>query len=351
MAVKQEVFGALKDSTIRCFTISNKAGVTVTITNYGAIITSLKVPDRDGTKADVVLGYDTLEDYVEDTIYIGSLVGRYANRIKDGVFHIAKAAYQLTCNRPGLHLHGGNEGFNKKIWDPDIIQDERGPGLLLSLTSQDGDEGYPGTLLVRVCYILTEDSELIIEYEASTDKPTVVNMTQHSYFNLAGQGDITGHLIQINGSEFTPVGPDLIPTGELVEVEGSPFDFRKLRRISEAIAEEDDRKRAGVGFDHNYVLDTRGDINKVAAFLYHEESGRTMAVHTTKPGMQFYSGNYLDGRRKGRGGTGFFKHAALCLETQYFPDSPNHPLFPSSLLEPGNLYRHTTIYRFGLQGR
>jgi aldose 1-epimerase len=331
--------------------MSNSAGVKVSVTNYGGIITSLKVPDRGGQIADVVLGYDTLQEYTEDDIYIGSVVGRYANRIKGGLLKLEQSTYRLNCNRPGIHLHGGNEGFNKKIWEPEIVQEEHGPELHLLLTSPDGEEGYPGSLRTRVSYVLSEDSSLIIGYEAETDKPTVVNLTQHSYFNLAGQGDITGHLIQINGSEFTPVFPDLIPTGELVEVEGSPFDLRTLRRISEAIAEEDDRKKAGEGFDHNYVLDTRGDIKKVAAYLYHEESGRIMAVYTTKPGMQFYTGNYLDGRRKGRGGAGFFKHAALCLETQYFPDSPNQPLFPSPLLVPGDIYRHTTIYRFGLQRR
>lgn len=351
MAIVRDDFGTHKGRTIDLYTMANSTGVKVSVTNYGGIITSLKVPDRDGQIADVVLGYDTLQEYTEDVIYIGSVVGRYANRIKGGLLKLGQSTYQLDCNRPGIHLHGGNQGFNKKIWEPQIVQNQRGLELRLFLNSPDGDEGYPGNLRTRVSYVLTEDSSLIIDYGAETDKPTVVNLTQHSYFNLAGQGDITGHFIQINGSEFTPVGPDLIPTGELVEVEGSPFDFRTLRRISEAIAEEDNRKKAGDGFDHNYVLDTRGDVNKVAAYLYHEESGRTMAVYTTKPGMQFYSGNYLDGRRRGRGGAGFFKHAALCLETQYFPDSPNHPLFPSPLLLPGDVYRHRTIYRFGLQGR
>ncbi len=349
MGLVQEEFGTFEGSTLHLFTLSNGAGMQVRVSNYGGIITSLKVPDREGHSADVVLGYDTLREYIEDTIYIGSLVGRYANRIKDGQLKVGKSSYQLSCNRPGIHLHGGMEGFNKKIWAAQILEDSRGPGVRFLLESPDGDEGYPGNLQVRVSYIVSEDGSLIIDYEAETDKPTVVNLTQHSYFNLAGQGDITDHLIQINAAEFTPVGPDLIPTGELTEVEGSPFDFRSPRRISEAIAEEGTRKKAGEGFDHNYVLDTRGDIDKVAALLCHEGSGRTMEVYTTKPGMQFYSGNYLDGRRIGRGGTGFFKHAALCLETQFYPDSPNQPLFPSAQLEPGDLYRHTTIYRFGLQ--
>ena len=351
MAMVKEEFGMSKGRTIDLYTMSNSAGVKVSVTNYGGIITSLKVPDRDGQIEDVVLGYDTLKEYIDDAIYIGSVVGRYANRIKGGVLKLEQSAYQLNCNRPGIHLHGGNQGFNKKTWEPQLVREGRDPELRLFLDSPDGDQGYPGNLRTRVSYILTEDSSLIIDYQAETDRPTVVNLTQHSYFNLAAQGDITNHLIQINASEYTPVGPDLIPTGELAEVEGSPFDFRTLRRISDAIAEEDTRKKAGVGFDHNYVLNTRGDIKKVAAYLYHEESGRIMAVHTTKPGMQFYSGNYLDGRWRGRGGVGFFKHAALCLETQFYPDSPNQPLFPSPLLLPGDVYHHTTIYRFGIQGR
>ncbi len=350
MAVVQDVFGTCKERTIHRYTMSNEVGVTATVTNYGAIITSLKVPDRHGRETDVMLGYDRLEDYIQDSIYIGSVVGRYANRIKGGLLKIGKSAYQLSCNRPGIHLHGGHAGFNKKIWEAEIIDDDRGPGLRLFLTSPDGDEGYPGTLRVRVSYILTANSELIIDYAAETDKPTVVNLTQHSYFNLAGKGDITGHVLQINASEYTPVGPDLIPTGELAAVDGSPFDFRAPRRIDLAMSEEGTRKKEGEGFDHNYVLDTRGAAGKIAASVYHEESGRVMDVYTTKPGLQLYTGNYLDGRWKGRDGVGFFKHAALCLETQYYPDSPNQPLFPSPVLVPGELYHHTTIYRFGLQG-
>lgn len=348
MDIVRDIFGTCNESTIHRYTISNDSGVSVAILNYGAIISSMKVPDRRGDLADVVLGYDTLNEYIEDDAYIGSLVGRYANRINGGLFHLQQIPYQLSCNRPGLHLHGGNEGFNKKIWGVEVVREERGLGLKLSLLSPDGDEGYPGNLRVGVSYVLTDDNELIIDYEADTDKPTVVNMTQHSYFNLAGQGDISGHYIELNASEYTPVGPDLIPTGEQAMVEGSPFDFRTKRRIGLAMAEGDTQKRAGEGFDHNYVLDTHGDVGKIAASLYHQESGRTMNVYTTKPGIQFYSGNFLTERLKGRRGVPFFKHAALCLETQYYPDSPNQPMFPSPLLVPVDTYRHTTIYRFGL---
>lgn len=349
MDIVREVFGTWKNSTIHRYTITNDSGLTVTILNFGAIISSLKVPDRRGETADIVLGYDTLQEYIEDGVYIGSLVGRYANRINGGRLQLEETPYQLSCNRPGLHLHGGREGFNKKIWKAEPIQDERGLGLKLSLISPDGDEGYPGNLQVGVSYLLTDDNQLIIDYEAETDRPTVVNLTQHSYFNLAGQGDICDHHIEINGSVYTPVGPDLIPTGELATVEGSPFDFRTKRRIGLAMAEGDAQKTAGEGFDHNYVLDTHGDIDKVAASLSHLESGRTMEVRTTKPGMQFYTGNFLTERLTGRGGGPFFKHAALCLETQYYPDSPNQPTFPSPLLAPGDLYQHSTTYRFGLQ--
>ncbi len=306
MDIVREVFGTWKKSTIHRYTISNDSGMTVTILNFGALISSLKVPDRRGEPADVVLGYDTLPEYIEDGVYIGSLVGRYANRINGGLIHLEETPYQLSCNRPGLHLHGGKEGFNKKIWEAETIQQERGLGLKLSLISPDGDEGYPGNLQVGVSYMLTDDNELIIDYEAETDRTTVVNLTQHSYFNLAGQGDISGHYIEISGSEYTPVGPDLIPTGELAAVEGSLFDFRTKRRIGLAMAEGDTQKTAGEGFDHNYVLDTRGDIDRVAASLYHPESGRTMEVCTTKPGMQFYTGNFLTERLKGRGGVPFF---------------------------------------------
>ena len=350
MDILTEEFGTFKETGVYRYTISNQRGMEVSILNFGAIISSLMVPDRKGEVADVVLGYDTLDEYVEDSVYMGSLVGRYANRIKAGALPIGESTYQLACNRPGIHLHGGNEGFNKRVWRADTIREEGRLGLQLSLVSPDGDEGYPGNLEVLVSYFLTDDNELIIDYEAETDKATVVNLTQHSYFNLAGQGDITGHYIKINSSQYTPVGTDLIPTGELAPVEGSPFDFRQIRRIGLAISEGDGQKKTGEGFDHNYVLDTHGDVGKIAALILHQESGRTMEVCTTKPGMQFYTGNFLDGTLKGRGGAPFNKHSALCLETQYFPDSPNQPRFPSTLLGPGETYRHTTIYRFGLEG-
>lgn len=346
MKISKEFFGNCQDRAIDLYTVANGAGTTVSITNYGAIITSLTVPDRWGKPEDIVLGFATLDEYIENPNYIGSLVGRYANRIKGGIFQLDGVTYQLTCNRPGLSLHGGEEGFNKKIWEASTIEDERGSGVELRLTSPDGEEGFPGALQVRVCYLLSEDSELIMEYQAETDQPTIVNLTQHSYFNLAAQGEITDHHLQINGSRITPVGSDLIPTGEQAPVETTPFDFRNSRLIGQAMREDDPRKPAGEGFDHNYVLDPQGDLSNAAAILSHQPTGRVMEVYTTKPGMQLYTGNYLTGQMKGRGQRPFIKHGALCLETQYYPDSPNQPTFPSPVLQPGETYRHTTIYRF-----
>jgi len=348
MNIIQEKFGMYNDVPIDLYTISNDNGASVSITNYGAIITSIKIPDRYGQITDVVLGYDSLTDYINDSIYIGSLVGRYANRIKEGKFQIGEKKYQLTCNQPGLHLHGGDVGFNKKVWGK-AIEGGRGSGLELSLTSPDGEEGFPGNLEVTVRYIFTPESELIIEYQAETDRPTIVNLTQHSYFNLGGHGAIIDHHLQINSSHYTPVASDLIPTGVLASVEGSPFDFRKQRPISEAMSEEDQQKPKGDGFDHNYVLDTKGRLETLAASVYHPPSGRTMEIYTTKPGMQLYTGNYLTDQLKGRGSVSFGKHGALCLETQHYPDSPNKPTFPSPILMADQKYLHTSIYRFGLR--
>lgn len=346
MKINKELFGTYQDHDIDLYTVSNEAGTTVSITNYGAIITSLTVPDRDGKATDIVLGFDTLDEYIGNQNYIGSLVGRYANRIKGGTFQLDGVTQQLTCNRPGLSLHGGGEGFNKKIWEASTIEDDRGSGVELRFTSPDGDEGFPGELQVRVCYVLSEGNDLIMEYMAETDQATIVNLTQHSYFNLAGQGEIIDHHLQVNGSRITPVGSDLIPTGEQAPVEGSPFDFRETRLIGKAMQEDDPRKPAGEGFDHNYVLDTQGSLNSAAATLSHQPSGRVMEVYTTKPGMQLYTGNYLTEQMQGRGQKPFIKYGALCLETQYYPDSPNQPSFPSPVLRPGETYHHTTIYRF-----
>lgn len=350
MRIDKDYFGTVDGADINLYHLRHENGSVVSITNFGGLITSVRVPDRSGKLADVALGYDTLDGYLNDKIFIGSLVGRYANRIREGRFQIGEDTYQLTCNRPKVHLHGGDIGFNKKIWEAEIVENDDGCGVDLALMSPDGEEGFPGNLQVKVRYLFTPDSELVIGYHAETDLPTIVNLTQHSYFNLAGEGAITDHHLYINGSNITPVGGDLIPTGELLSVEGTPFDFRNSRPIYAAMIEENEQKAKGDGFDHNYALDTNGDLNHVAAFVYEPDSGRTMEVRTTKPGMQLYTGNYLNGTLIGRAGTVFDKHGALCLETQYYPDSPNQPSFPSPTLLPGQKYDHTTIYRFGLKG-
>lgn len=350
MRITKEYFGKYGDADIDLYRMEHENGGVVAITNFGGLITSIKVPDRSGKLADVVLGYDTLDGFINDKIYIGSLVGRYANRIREGKIQIGEKKYQLTCNRPSIHLHGGDIGFNKKVWQGDVVENDDGCGVDLTLISPDGEEGFPGNLQVKVRYLFTPDCELIISYQAETDIPTIVNLTQHSYFNLAGSGSITDHHLYINGSSITPVGSDLITTGELMPVDGTPFDFRNSRPIYAAMTEPHDQKAKGDGFDHNFALDTDGDVSRVAAQVYEPASGRTMEVCTTKPGMQLYTGNYLDGTLKGRGGMSFEKHGALCLETQYYPDSPNQPSFPSPVLLPGQKYDHTTIYRFGLKG-
>jgi len=350
MRIDTEYFGTVNGTDIDRYHLCHDNGSVVSITGFGALITSVQIPDRDGKLADVVLGYDTLNEYVHDKIFIGSLVGRYANRIREGKILIDGIPHQLTCNRPGIHLHGGETGFNKKIWKAEPFWEESGCGVELSLLSPDGDEGFPGNLTVSLRYLFTPDSELVIHYRAETDKPTIVNLTQHSYFNLSGGGPITDHHLYINGSHITPVGPDLLPTGELMAVDGTPFDFRNSRPIFAAMTEADTQKPKGDGFDHNYALDTAGDLDKVAALVFEPASGRTMEVRTTKPGMQLYTGNYLNGTLRGRAGQVFDQHGALCLETQYYPDSPNHPSFPSPFLLPGQTYEHTTVYRFGVKG-
>ncbi|MCG6929978.1 MAG: galactose mutarotase [Desulfofustis sp.] len=350
MRIQKEHYGRFKDSDIDLYHLIHDNGSLVSITNFGGLITSIRVPDRSGELTDVVLGYDTLDEYIDDRIYIGSLVGRYANRIRDGKVEILGETYQLSCNRPSIHLHGGNVGFNKKVWTGEGVERDGGCGVELALTSPDGEEGFPGTLKVRVRYLFTPASELVISYRAETDKPTIVNLTQHSYFNLAGGGSVAGHHLSINGSHITPVGGDLIPTGALLPVEKTPFNFKNSRRLGAAMAEGHEQKPGGAGFDHNYVLDTNGDLSRVAASLHEPVSGRTMEVRTTKPGLQLYTGNYLNGTLRGRGGATFDQHGALCLETQYYPDSPNQPTFPSPVLLPGEIYRHTTVYRFGCRG-
>jgi aldose 1-epimerase len=315
------------------YTITNSNGVEMSITNFGGAITSIKVPDRNGIFGDVVLGYDTLDEYVKNPRYLGALIGRHANRIDHGRFTLNGVEYQLAQNNGANHLHGGTKGFDKRVWNAT----ETANGLHLEYVSKDGEENYPGNLNVIVDYSLNDDHELRIEYRATADKDTIVNLTNHSYFNLGGQGHgtILDHELILHAGSFTPVSEELIPTGEILSVEGSPMDFRTQRVISNG------------GYDHNFVLDDwKHEFIRSVARLSDPNSGRVMEVFTTQPGMQFYSGNFLDGSLVGKSGVRYQKYAALCLETQHYPDAPNHPNFPSTVLRVGETYHETTIYKF-----
>lgn len=349
MHVTRESFGRLPDGQqVELFTLTNAHGVQVKVITYGGIVMALEVPDRTGTLADVVLGYDNLEQYLEDSPYFGAIVGRYGNRIAGGGFTLDGVTFTLATNDGRNHLHGGIRGFDKVVWRGEPVRDQHAVGVQLRYLSQDGEEGYPGRLDAVVTYRLTDADELRIDYEATTDRPTIVNLTHHSYFNLAGQGsgDILGHLLQINADRFTPVDAELIPTGELRSVEGTPFDFRRPTAVGAHINLADEQLRNGRGYDHNFVLNSGGDSLALAATVYEPTTGRVMEVFTTEPGIQFYSGNFLDGHHVGKKGNAYHYRTGFCLEAQHFPDSPNKPGFPSVVLRPGQVYRQTTIYRF-----
>ena len=342
--LSRKTFGTHNGREIDLFTVSNENGLVVSLTNYGGIVTSIRFPDRNGIFGNVVLGYERLEKYIEDEHYIGCLVGRYANRIASGRFQIDGKKYQLFCNDGNNHLHGGRDGFNRKVWESEPVREARGAGVKLYLTSPDGEEGYPGTIDVQVLYLLTPDNGLIVDYSAATDTKTLINLTQHSYFNLMGKGTIHNHTIRINAQGYTPIDSSLIPTGSLKTVEGTSFDLRKEKRIDHAFAEMAPSDQVNGGFDHNFVLD-KDNVKKPAATLYHPGSGRVLDLYTTEPGLQFYTGNNL-------GGTGPFKrHGALCLEPQHFPDSPNKRAFPSVILEPGHVYHQETRYQFAVRAK
>jgi len=349
-ALSMEVadYGQTEEGTARLYTLKNKNGMQVEITNYGGIITRLLAPGKDGQLADVVLGFDKLEDYQKDHPYFGAIIGRYGNRIAKGKFTIDGQEYTLAANNGANALHGGPMGFHKRLWQAKEAGREGYVGLELSRLSPDGEEGYPGNLSVTVRYLLNDDNELHIEYEATTDKPTVVNLTNHSYFNLsgAGKGDILGHELMIAADSFTPVDSTLIPTGELRPVEGTPFDFREATPIGERVNADDEQIRFGLGYDHNFALKREGPGLELAATVYEPTSGRFMEVLTTEPGIQFYCGNFLDGSDIGKGGTAYAHRSGFCLETQHYPDSPNQPGFPSTVLRPGEKYEARTVYRF-----
>jgi aldose 1-epimerase len=339
--------------TIEEYTLKNSHGIEVHAITYGGIIRSLKVPDRSGAIADIVLGFDTPQGYLSDPPppYFGAIIGRYGNRIAKGQFTLDGHVYTLAKNNGPNSLHGGNRGFDKVVWIAEGRQTAAGPAVTFSRTSPDGEEGYPGNLQVGVTYTLTDKNELIVDYHATTDKATPVNLTQHSYFNLAGEGtgDILSHELMINADRYTPVDDTLIPTGQLAPVDGTPFDFRHPTAIGARINADDPQIKKGPGYDHNWVLNrgaASGAEVVLAARLTDPKSGRSMEIRTTEPGLQFYSGNFLDGTIKGKGGHVYGKRSALCLETQHFPDSPNHANFPSTILRPGQTYESRTVFQF-----
>jgi aldose 1-epimerase len=336
--IKQEQWGVADDRAVSLFTLTNERGFEVSITNYGGAVVSLQAPDRKGTYGDVVLGFDKLADYVRNQLYFGGLIGRYANRIARGRFSLDGVEYQLSQNDGPNHLHGGVRGFNKRVWEVIDPLADAGRTLTLQYLSRDGEEGYPGNLRARVTYTLAAN-ELRIDYEAMADRDTVVNLTNHSYFNLAGRGDILNHELTLHADAFTPVTEDLIPTGEIRAVASTPWDFTQGKAVGKDLA-------AAGGYDHNFVLNDYDGSLRTAVRLYERVSGRVLEILTTQPGVQFYSGNFLDGTLTGKRGMVYNKYAALCLEPQHFPDSPNHPNFPSTVLRPGELYRQGSVYRF-----
>jgi aldose 1-epimerase len=355
-SIDSESFGTMPDGTeIEIYTLTNSLGMEVKILTYGGILQSIKVPDRRGRFENVTLGFDNLDDYVErNSPYFGNITGRYANRIAEGRFTLDGVEYQLAINNPPNHLHGGVVGFDKRVWTvTDTFQDSDSVGLDLSYTSPDGEEMYPGTLETTVTYSLTNDNEIVIHYVATTDAPTIVNLTNHAYFNLAGEGNgsILGHELQLMASNYTPVDATLIPTGEIAAVAGTPLDFTTSTEIGLRIRDSHEQLLFGRGYDHNFVLDREGDSLELAAQLTDRASGRVLSIHTTEPGIQFYSGNFLDGTLVGTSGRTYRQSDGLALETQHFPDSPNQPQFPSTVLRPGDVYDTTTIYQFSPKRR
>lgn len=334
------------------YTLTNGNGVEARVTNYGAHLVSLKVPDRNGRVGDVLLGFDRPEDYEQNNPYFGAIVGRYANRIAQGRFTLNGNAYQLATNDRGNHLHGGIRGFDKVFWQARPTEPAgRGSSVTLTYLSPDGEEGYPGTLQAKVTYVLNGENGLEIHYEATTDLPTVINLTNHAYFNLAdgGHGTIVDHVLMIAGSRFTPTDKAAIPTGQIAGVHGTPFDFTRPTPIGARIQEDNEQLAYGFGYDHNWVLDKLGNELSLAATVYDPVSGRFMEALTTQPGIQFYSGNQLNGSVQGKRGIAYQFRSGLCLETQHFPDSPNRPSFPSTVLNPGSTYAQSTVYRFSVR--
>ncbi len=342
MSIEKQAFGKTADGKdVDLYTLTNANGLKTQITNYGGIVTTLYVPDRDGKLDDIVLGYETLDEYIANSPYFGALVGRCGNRIGKGKFTLDGVDYTLATNDGENHLHGGVKGFDKVVWDAEPLETPDGPALKLTYLSADGEEGYPGNLKSTAIYTLTNDNELKVEYEAETDKATVLNLTHHGYFNLAGHGsgDILGHELMLTADNYTPVDEGLIPTGEIRAVKDTPMDFTAPMAVGARI------EKVEGGYDHNYVLNNSDGSLALAASVYEPKTGRLMQISTTEPAIQFYSGNFLDGSNKGKGAL-YNKHNGFCLETQHYPDSPNKPEFPSIVLKPGEKYTHLTVHKF-----
>jgi len=345
--VQQQAFGTHDGRPITLYTLTNAHGVEVRAMNYGGIITSIRVPDRKGQFADVVLGHESLEGYTPNPPYLGAIVGRYANRIANGSFQLDGKTYTLPKNDGPNTLHGGTtRTFDRVVWDGEAMKDK--PGVTFTYLSKDGEEGFPGNLKVKVSYTLTDANEIVIDYEATTDKATPINVSQHSYFNLSGEGngDILNHEITINADRFTPVDKNLIPTGELRPVKGTPMDFTTSTRIGARIDDNYEQLVLGHGYDHNWVINRKGDGMTLAARVYEPTTGRVLEVSTTQPGVQFYTGNFLDGSVTGKQGHVYKRRYGFCLETQHFPDSPNHPAFPTTILRPDDRFHQQTVFKF-----
>ncbi|MEW9552796.1 aldose epimerase family protein [Nonomuraea sp. NPDC050783] len=350
--ITKKHFGTLAGGQkVDIYTLRNARGMRVRILTYGGIIQSIEVPDSRGRLANVTLGFDNLSDYVKRSPYFGAIIGRYANRIAKGRFTLDGRTYRLATNDGPNALHGGNKGFDKRVWAASPFQRRGGVGLVLTYTSRAGEEHYPGTLRARVVYTLTDRNEIRMDYRATTTRPTVVNLTNHAYFNLRGEGNgtILGHRLQINASRYTPIDKTLIPTGKIARLAGTPLDFRRPTAVGARVNSKNQQIRYGGGYDHNYVLDSRGRGLSLAAKVVEPDSGRVLEVVTDQPGLQFYSGNFLDGTLRGTGGHLYPKRSGFCLESQHFPDSPNHATFPSTVLRPGEVYRTTTLYAFSTE--
>ncbi len=351
MKIEKKYFGQIGEGiSAVLYTLANSNGASFSVTNYGGIITELKMPDKNGKISDIVLGYEKIEDYIKETPYFGATVGRYGNRIAKGKFTLADKEFMLATNNYPNHLHGGVKGFDKVVWDLEPFQKENELGVIMKYFSVDGEEGYPGNLDVTVTYTLNNANELRVDYLATTDKPTICNLTNHSYFNLkdAGASSILDHELQIFADRYIPIDPTSIPLGRLEYVTDSPFDFTDSKKIGRDINVENEQLKNGIGYDHNFVLNGEMGTMRLAAKVYEKSSGRVLELFTEEPGVQFYSGNFLDGSLIGKNGIVYNHRNGFCLETQHYPDSPNQPAWPTTILNPGETYKTSTIHKFSV---